>query len=84
MFVIETKSEKDAHSDINVRSKMLAAQQFCRTISNATNHPDNQPKMWRYILVPEDIADELEGHSFNTVLDRAESFMSNLTLSVKS
>ncbi|MDO8339082.1 MAG: hypothetical protein Q7T16_00315, partial [Candidatus Burarchaeum sp.] len=84
IFIIETKSAKDANNDIDVKSKMLAAQQFCRIITNANNHPSSQPKSWRYVLVPEDIADELEGHSFKTIIDRAEDFMSNLVWSAKS
>lgn len=83
IFLIETKSEKDAYGDINVRAKMIAAQQFCRSISNTSTPAKDQPKIWRYVLVPEDIADELEGHSFKTIVDRAESFMSNLIWSGK-
>ena len=82
MFIFETKSEKDAYNDIDVKSKMIAAQQFCRTVSNANNHPKNQPKTWRYILLPENIAKELEGHSFKSIVERAESFMSNLLWTV--
>jgi hypothetical protein len=83
MFIFETKSEKDAYNDIDVKSKMIAAQQFCRTVSNANNHPKGQPKTWRYILLPENIANELEGHSFKSIVERAESFMSNLLWSIR-
>ena len=83
MFIFETKSEKDAYNDIDVKSKMIAAQQLCRTVSNANNHPENQPKTWRYVLLPENIANELKGHSFKSIVERAESFMSNLLWSVR-
>ena len=83
MFIFETKSEKDAYNDVDVKSKMIAAQQFCRTVSNANNHPKGQPKIWRYVLLPENIANELEGHSFKSIVERAESFMSNLLWAVK-
>ncbi len=83
MFIFETKSEKDAYNDIDVKSKMIAAQQFCRTVSSANNHPKNQPKTWRYILLPENIAKELEGHGFKSIVERAESFMSNLLWTVR-
>ena len=83
MFIFETKSEKDAYNDIDVKSKMIAAQQFCRTVSHANNHPKDQPRTWRYVLLPENIANELEGHSFKSVVERAESFMSNLLWTVR-
>ena len=83
MFIVETKSEKDAYNDLDVKAKMIAAQQFCRSVSNANNHPKYQPKNWRYILLPENIADEFEWHSFKSIAEHAESFMSNLLWSVK-
>ena len=83
MFIVETKSEKDAYNDLDVKAKMIAAQQFCRSISGANNHPRDQPKNWRYILLPENIADEFEGHSFKSIVEHAESFMSNLLWSVR-
>jgi type III restriction enzyme len=83
MFIVETKSEKDAYNDLDVKFKMIAAQQFCISVSKASNHPRDQPKNWRYILLPENIADEYEGHSFKSIVERAESFMSNLTWSIR-
>ena len=78
MYLLETKSEKDAYNDINVKAKMKAAQQFCRSISNASNPLETQPKAWVYVLIPENVADDLEGHSFKTVIEMAEAFMNNL------
>ena len=83
MFILETKSKKDAYNDLDVKFKMLAAQQFCRSVSNASNHPGNQPKNWRYILLPENVADEYESHSFKSIVEHAESFMTNLIWSVQ-
>ena len=83
MFIVETKSEKDAYNDLDVKAKMIATRQFCRSVSGANNHPIGQPKNWRYILLPENIADEFEWHSFKSIAEHAESFMSNLLWSVK-
>ena len=83
MFIVETKSEKDAYNDLDVKAKMMAAQQLCRSVTNANNHPRDQPKNWRYILLPENIADEFEGHSFKSIAEHAESFMSNLLWSAR-
>ncbi len=82
MFIVETKSEKDAYNDLDVRAKMNAARQFCLSVSGASNHPKDQPKNWRYILLPENIANQLEGHSFKSIVDRAESFMTNIDWSI--
>ena len=83
MFIVETKSEKDAYNDLDVKAKMIAAQQFCRSVSNANNHPRDQPRNWRYVLLPENIVDQFEGHSFKSIVEHAESFMSNLLWSAR-
>lgn len=78
MYIVETKSEKDAYGDVNVKSKMKAAQEFCRAISKVNDPPASQPKNWQYILVPENIAKELEGHSFRTIIDKSDAMMTEL------
>lgn len=84
MYLIETKSEKDAYGDINVKAKMKAAQQFCSTISKAANHPDSQPKQWRYVVIPENLAKEMEGRSFRTLIERCEAYMTEMVWSSTS
>ena len=82
MLVIETKSEKDARNDLDVRSKAKAAEQRCREISRISNLPTiNQPKQWKYVLVPEDIYKEMEGQSLRALIDRCESNLTSLKLS---
>lgn len=81
MLIVETKSEKDARNDIDVKSKAMAAEQRCREISRArTAPPIQQPKEWRYILLSEDIYKEFEGQSLRAIIDRCDSTLALLKM----
>ena len=76
MFLIETKSEKDAKNDEDVKRKAKAAQERCREISKIETEPStNQPKRWKYVLIPEHLFKELEGHGLRSILSRCDSFL---------
>lgn len=76
MLIIETKSEKDAKNDLDVKRKTRAAQDYCRELSKIENLPETkQPRVWRYVLIPEDLSEELEGHGLKTLLSKCESFL---------
>ncbi|HUV83141.1 MAG TPA: TnsA endonuclease N-terminal domain-containing protein [archaeon] len=65
MYIVETKSAKDAKNDIDVKRKAIAAEQRCRDISKIkTIPPIVQPREWQYILIPQDIMEEMEGSGF--------------------
>lgn len=81
MLIIETKSEKDAKNDIDVKSKAISAEQRCREISRInTIPPVNQPKQWKYILLPQDIYKEMEGQSLKAIINRCESNLALLKM----
>ena len=74
MLIVETKSEKDAKNDIDVKRKALAAEKRCIELSKIrTLPPINQPKMWKYILLPQDIYQEMEGQSLRAIIERCEN-----------
>ncbi len=76
MLLIETKSEKDAKNDEDVKRKAKAAQERCREISKIETEPSTeQPKKWRYILIPEHLFKELEGHGLKSILSKCDSFL---------
>ena len=81
MLIVETKSEKDARNDIDVKRKALAAEQRCREMSKInTVPPVVQPKPWRYILLPQDLYQEMEGHSLRTLISKCESYLAVLKM----
>ncbi len=76
MLIVETKSEKDAKNDLDVKRKARAAQDYSRELSKIENNPETkQPKVWRYVLIPEDLFKELEGHGLKTMLSKCDSFL---------
>ena len=81
MLIVETKSEKDAKTDIDVKRKAIAAEQRCREISRIKNIPPiEQPQQWKYILLPQDIYDEMEGQSLRAVISRCDSNLALLKM----
>ncbi len=81
MLIVETKSEKDARNDIDVKRKALAAEQRCREMSKINTIPPLvQPKPWRYILLPQDLYQEMEGHSLRTLISKCESYLAVLKM----
>ena len=81
MLIIETKSEKDAKTDMNVKRKAIAAEQRCRDITKInTIPPINQPKQWKYILLPQDIYKDMEGQSLKAIINRCESNLALLKM----
>jgi type III restriction enzyme len=74
MLIVETKSEKEARTDTDVKRKALAAEKRCIELSKIrTLPPINQPKLWRYILLPQDIYNDMEGQSLRAIIDRCEN-----------
>jgi type III restriction enzyme len=74
MLIVETKSEKDAKNDTDVKRKALAAEKRCIELSKIrTLPPINQPKMWKYILLPQDLYQEMEGQSLRAIIERCEN-----------
>jgi len=81
MIIVETKSEKDARNDIDVKRKAIAAEQRCREISRVkTIPPIEQPQQWKYILLPQDIYKEMEGQSLRALISRCESNLAFLKM----
>jgi hypothetical protein len=81
MLIIETKSEKEARSDLDVKRKAIAAEQRCREMSKiGTIPPVNQPKQWKYILLPQDVYKESEGQSLKALISKCESYLMNLKM----
>jgi len=81
MLIVETKSEKDAKTDTDVKRKAIAAEQRCRDISKVnTISPIEQPKQWKYILLPQDIYQEMESQSFRAIMSRCESNLALLKM----
>jgi type III restriction enzyme len=74
MLIVETKSEQEARTGTDVKRKALAAEKRCIELSKIrTLPPIEQPKTWRYILLPQDIYNEMEGQSLRAMIDRCES-----------
>ena len=81
MMIVETKSEKDARNDIDVKRKAIAAEQRCREISRVkTIPPVEQPQQWKYMLLPQDIYKEMEGQSLRALINRCESNLAFLKM----
>lgn len=74
MLIIETKSEKDAQNDVDVKKKAIAAESRCIEFYKIrTVPPIQQPKVWKYILLPQNIYLEMEGQSLRAIITRCES-----------
>lgn len=85
MYIIETKSAKDAKNDLDVKRKAIAAEQRCRELSKIkTIPPIVQPREWWYVLVPQDILEEMEYSGFNSLIERCESNLAFLMMSSES
>ena len=81
MLIVETKSEKDAKNDLDVKRKALSAEQRCRDMSRVKTLPlVEQPKQWKYILLPQDIYKEMEGQSLRAFIGRCESNLALLKM----
>lgn len=81
MLIVETKSEKDAKTDTDVKRKAIAAEQRCRDISRVnTISPIEQPKQWKYILLPQDIYQEMESQSLRAIISSCESNLALLKM----
>jgi type III restriction enzyme len=74
MLIVETKSEKDAQNDTEVKKKAIAAENRCLEFYKIkTIPPVQQPKIWKYILLPQNIYKEMEGQSLRAIIARCES-----------
>lgn len=81
MYVIETKSTKDASTDTDVKRKAIAAEQRCKDISKIkTIPPTLQPREWRYVLLPQNIFEEMEGSGLNSLIQRCNDNLALLKL----
>ena len=59
----------------------MAAEQRCRDISRVkTIPPAEQPKHWKYILLPQNIYQEMEGQSLRAIINRCESYLAFLKM----
>lgn len=81
MHIIETKSTKDAANDIDTKIKAIAASGICSKISMVKNIPEtNQPRIWNYVLLPQNIFDEMEGSGLQSLIERCEANLALLKL----
>lgn len=81
MYIIETKSTKDAANDIDTKIKAIAASGICSKISMVKNIPEtNQPRIWNYVLLPQNIFDEMEGSGLRSLIERCESNLALLKM----
>ncbi|MBU4222735.1 MAG: DEAD/DEAH box helicase family protein [Euryarchaeota archaeon] len=81
MYIIETKSTKDAANDIDTKIKAIAASGICSKISMVKNIPEtNQPRIWNYVLLPQYIFDEMEGSGLRSLIERCESNLALLKM----
>lgn len=81
MLIVETKSEKDASADINVKRKAIASELRCKEMSRIkTIPPINQPKQWKYILLPQNIYNEMKDQSLRAIIDRCENNLAVLKM----
>jgi type III restriction enzyme len=81
MHIIETKSTKDAANDIDTKIKAIAASGICSKISMVKNIPEtNQPRIWNYVLLPQNIFDEMEGSGLHSLIERCEANLALLKM----
>ncbi|MCE8424685.1 MAG: hypothetical protein J5U17_02780 [Candidatus Methanoperedens sp.] len=81
MYIIETKSTKDANSDIDTKIKAIAASELCIRISKIKNMPPTiQPRNWDYVLIPQNIFEEMEGSGLRSIIERCEANLALLKM----
>ncbi len=81
MYIIETKSTKDASADTDTKRKAIAASERCVQISKIKNIPSTiQPHTWNYVLLPQNIFDEMEGSGLRSLIDRCEANLALLKM----
>lgn len=81
MFIIETKSTKDANTDTDTKRKAIAASERCLQISRTKNVPSTvQPRAWNYILLPQNIFEEMEGAGLWSLIERCEANLALLKM----
>ncbi|HMB45711.1 MAG TPA: DEAD/DEAH box helicase family protein [Candidatus Methanoperedens sp.] len=81
MLIIETKSTKDAANDIDTKIKAIAASGICSKISVVKNIPEtNQPRIWNYVLLPQNILNEMEGSGLQSLIERCEANLALLKM----
>lgn len=81
MYIIETKSTKDASTDTDTKRKAISASERCFQISRIKNIPSTvQPRAWNYVLLPQNIFDEMEGSGLRSLIDRCEANLALLKM----
>jgi type III restriction enzyme len=81
MYIIETKSTKDANTDTDTKRKAIAASERCLQISKIKNIPSTvQPRNWNYVLLPQDVFDEMEGSGLRSLIERCDSSLALLKM----
>jgi len=81
MYIIETKSTKDANTDTDTKIKAIAASELCLRISRIKNIPSTaQPRNWNYVLFPQNIFEEMEGSGLQSIIERCESNLALLKM----
>ncbi|KPQ43796.1 MAG: type I restriction enzyme EcoKI subunit R [Candidatus Methanoperedens nitroreducens] len=81
IYIIETKSTKEAANDIDTKIKAIAASGICSKISIVKNIPEtNQPRIWNYVLLPQNIFDEMEDTGLTSLIERCEANLALLKM----
>lgn len=81
MYIVETKSTKDASTDTDTKRKAISASERCFQISRIKNIPSTvQPRTWNYVLLPQNIFDEMEGSGLQSLIDRCEANLALLKM----
>lgn len=81
MYIVEAKSTKDASTDTDTKRKAISASERCFQISRIKNIPSTvQPRIWNYVLLPQNIFDEMEGSGLRSLIDRCEANLALLKM----
>jgi type III restriction enzyme len=81
MYIIETKSTKDANTDTDTKRKAISASERCLQISRIKNIPSTaQPRNWNYVLLPQNVFEELEGSGLQSLIERCEANLALLKM----
>jgi hypothetical protein len=74
MYIIETKSTKDANTDTDTKRKAIAASERCVQISRIKNFPYTvQPRTWNYVLLPQNVFEEMDGNGLHSLIEKCEA-----------
>lgn len=81
MYIIETKSTKDANTDTDTKRKAIAASERCLQISRIRNIPYTvQPRTWNYLLLPQNVFEEMDGNGLHSLIEKCEANLALLKM----